>query len=170
MNDDDCYDETVCRWSHAVGDCGVGIGPEPSFAPDNQRRNHRHGLSARREERLLYDDAIRLVGGDRQPEVQRARLLRDMVVEGHRHLRLRLRRAKQGRHLRRFHGHGGTRGRVRRSRLQRRAGRWLVRQARRRRPEARRDELQPFAPVRDCQRRKVGRQDPRETRSSSRTR
>ena len=41
---------------------------------------------------------------------------------------------EQGRHLRRFHGDGGARRGVRRARLQRRAGGWPVRQARRRRP------------------------------------
>ena len=37
----------------------------PSLAPDNQRGDHRDGLPARREERFLHDDAIRLVGSHR---------------------------------------------------------------------------------------------------------
>ena len=162
--------EIFRRWDRAGTRGEFVVGSELSLASDHQRRDHRDDLSARREERLLHDDAIRLVGSDREPQVQGARLLRDLVVEDHRHLRFRLRRSQQGCHLRRFHGDGRARRGVRRAWLQRRAGGRLVRQAGRRRPEARRDELQPFASLSDCQRRKVGREEDRATRSNSRTR
>ena len=55
---------------------------------------------------FLHHDAIRLVGSNRESQVQGPRLLRDLVLEDHRHLRLRIRRAQQGRHLCEFHGDG----------------------------------------------------------------
>ena len=86
MNDDDHYHETLCRWNRAAVGDSDGVGAKLSFASNDERRDHRHGVSAGREERLLHDHAIRLVGGDREPQIQGARLLRDMVVEDHRHL------------------------------------------------------------------------------------
>ena len=123
------------------------------------RRDRRHCLCARNAKSSFYTttrfDSSRAMA---EPQMRRAPRLRDIVVEDHRRLRLRLRRPERTSSPR-ISPRSWDPQRVRRARLQRRAGGRLVRQARHRRPGARRDELQPSRPVHDCQQREIGRQN-----------
>ena len=97
-------------------------------------------------------------GAIAQPRIQGTPVLRQLVLEGHRYLRLRV-RAERRRDLGGIHRDGRTGRGVRCGRLQRREAGRIVRQARRRRPAPRRrHRLQPLEAVRDRERREVGRQ------------